>query len=96
MLSRLIDRLACNFLDIFVLFSVLSIERISEIKLYSLETDCGLARFMADRTLNDGGEDNLLISPAWSLATDLSPVTWHVRRSITLFISVMCLEKSLV
>jgi hypothetical protein len=51
---------------------------------------------MADRTLNDGGEDNLLISPAWSLTTDPSQVTWDVRRSITLFISVMCLEKSLV
>jgi hypothetical protein len=51
---------------------------------------------MADGTLNDGGEDTLLISPAWSLTTDLSPVTWDVRRSITLFISVFCLEKSLV
>ena len=51
---------------------------------------------MTDGTLNDGGEDNLLISPAWSLTTDLSPVIWDVRRFITLYISVMCLEKSLV
>ena len=78
------------------LFSVLSIETISKIKLHLLETDCGLARFMADRSLNDGGEDNLLISSAWSLTTDPSPMIWDVRRSITLFISVMSLEKSLV